>query len=229
MKTKRILTSVVTAALLTGSLAFAGPRHDQSSSTTTRVKKANATAMTTTRTGGNTAIRTRSSATTGNTTFRTRNFASGGNTVSTGTVRNRTVYTNGTRYSSSYPYRTYRSSSYGYPYYGYNNGPSVSFGFGYPNYGYGYYPYDYYGYDSYPYSYNYGAYYYNEPGSTYGNGSIVIQVQARLARAGYYRGPIDGIMGPGTSYAIRAYERDHGLRMDGVISGTLIRSMGLRY
>ena len=229
MKTKRILTSVVTAALLTGSLAFAGPRHDQSASTTTRVKKANATATTTARTGENTAIRTRSSATTGNTTFRTRNFASGGNTVSTGTVRNRTVSTNGTRYSSSYPYRTYRSSSYGYPYYGYNNGPSVSFGFGYPYYGYGYYPYDSYGYDSYPYNYNYGAYYYNEPGSTYGNGSIVIQVQTRLARAGYYRGPIDGIMGPGTSYAIRAYERDHGLRMDGTISRQLIRNMGLRY
>ena len=226
MKTKRILTSVVTAALLTGSLAFAGPRHDQSASTTTRVKssKANATAATTTRTGGNTAIRTRSSATTGNTTFRTRNFASGGNTVSTGTVRNRTVYTNGTRYSSSYPYRSYRSYSYGYPYYGYGYGPSVSLGFGYPYYGY--YSDDY-GY--YPDSYNYGSYYYNEPGYTSGNGSIVIQVQTRLARAGYYRGPIDGIMGPGTSYAIRAYERDHGLRMDGTISRQLIRNMGLRY
>ena len=54
-------------------------------------------------------------------------------------------------------------------------------------------------------------------------------LQVALTRLGYYRGPIDGIMGPGTSYAIRAYERDHGLRMDGVISGQLIRNMGLRY
>ena len=75
------------------------------------------------------------------------------------------------------------------------------------------------------------AYYgYNRPGyNTYANDSIVIQVQSRLARAGYYRGPIDGAMGPRTHYAIRAYERDHGLRVDGVVSGQLLRNMGLRY
>ena len=131
--------------------------------------------------------------------------------------------------SGSYPY--YGGSrygySYGYPNYGYNYGPSVSFGFGYP-YSYGYYPYDY-GYNSYPYNYNYGAYYYNEPRYGYGNGSVVIAVQTRLARAGYYRGPIDGVMGPGTSFAIRAYERDHGLRVDGAISRPLVRNMGIRY
>ena len=57
----------------------------------------------------------------------------------------------------------------------------------------------------------------------------MIQVQTRLARAGYYHGPIDGAMGPRTHYAIRAYERDHGLRVDGMISGQLLRNMGLRY
>jgi len=36
-------------------------------------------------------------------------------------------------------------------------------------------------------------------------------------------------MGPRTRYAIQAYERDHGLRVDGVISGSLMRNMGLRY
>jgi hypothetical protein len=133
--------------------------------------------------------------------------------------------------SSSYPYSSYRYGSsygYGYPYYGggYSYGPSVSFGFGYPS-SYGYYPYDNYGYGGYPYNYNYGSYYYNDSG--YGHGSVVIAVQSRLARMGYYRGPIDGIMGPGTSFAIRAYEHDHGLRMDGAISGPLIRNMGLRY
>lgn len=129
--------------------------------------------------------------------------------------------------SSSYPYSSYRYGySYGgYPYYGYNYGPSISFGFGSPYYGY--YPYDSYGYGGYPSGYNYGSYSYNDYG--YGHGSIVITVQSRLARMGYYRGPIDGIMGPGTSFAIRAYERDHGLRMDGAISGQLVRNMGLRY
>jgi hypothetical protein len=63
----------------------------------------------------------------------------------------------------------------------------------YPYSYYGYYPYDYYGYG------NYG----------YGNTTIVLEVQRGLARAGYYHGPIDGIMGPQTRRAIRAYERDH--------------------
>jgi len=154
-------------------------------------------------------------------------------TVQSGTVRNRTVYSSGTRYGYSYPNRSYSygypSYGYGYPSYGYGYGygPSLSFGFGYPYYGYGSYPYDYYG--SYPYSYGYYNNYYGSGYRTYGNGSIVIQVQSRLARAGYYHGPIDGVMGPGTRYAIRAYERDHGLRVDGIISGPLVRNMGLRY
>ena len=59
----------------------------------------------------------------------------------------------------------------------------------------------------YPYGY-YGGY-----GSGYGygdsTGSRVAELQSRLARAGYYHGAIDGIMGPATRRAIRAYERDH--------------------
>ena len=142
--------------------------------------------------------------------------------------------------SSSYPYSStpygYSSYGYGYPSYGYSGysyGPSVSFGLGSPYYG-SYYPYNYgygYGYPgygyNYPYNYNYGSYTYNNYG--YGHGSVVIAVQSRLARMGYYRGPIDGVMGPETSFAIRAYERDHGLRMDGSINGPLMRSMGIRY
>ena len=146
--------------------------------------------------------------------------------VRNGTVRNRSnVYVSGTRYRYSYPHRYY-GYGYGYPYYSY--GRSVSFGFGSPYYSYGYYPYDYY-YGSYPHNYSYG-YYYNQPGySTYANSSVVIAVQTRLARAGYYHGVIDGAMGPRTRYAIQAYERDRGLRVDGTISGPLLRNMGLRY
>jgi Putative peptidoglycan binding domain len=61
---------------------------------------------------------------------------------------------------------------------------------------YGYYPYDYYGDNDYG----------------YGNAaSRVVEVQRLLARAGYYHGSIDGIMGPQTRRAIRAYERDHNM------------------
>jgi Putative peptidoglycan binding domain len=64
----------------------------------------------------------------------------------------------------------------------------------------------------YPYGYyGYGNGYY---GSGYGYGdssrSRVAELQSRLARAGYYHGAIDGIMGPATRRAIRAYERHHG-------------------
>jgi hypothetical protein len=81
---------------------------------------------------------------------------------------------------------------------------------------YGYYPYGYYPYGSYGYNY-YG-------GSTYGYGdrSEVVAAQRRLARAGNYRGAIDGILGPQTRRAIRAYERDHGQSRYGAIDRRLL-------
>ncbi len=229
MNTKRILSSVVTGLILTGSLAMAAPGNDRARS---KAKVRAAKQTTTMTTGGKAAVRTRSFATGGNrAAIRTRSFATGGNTgvARTRTTSNRsTVYVGGSRYGYSYPYRSYSSYGsygYGYPYYSY--GPSVSFGFGYP-YSYGYYPYGYSSY--YPYDYTYGYYGYNRSGyGAYANGSVVIQVQSRLARAGYYRGAIDGVMGPRTRYAIQAYERDHGLRADGAISRSLLRNMGLRY
>jgi Putative peptidoglycan binding domain len=107
------------------------------------------------------------------------------------------------------------TGSFGFPY------------FGYP-YGYGYYPYGY-GYN--PYGYGYGSGYYGYGAGYYGNGyygnryygsnyyrgygyngyqSSVARLQQQLSRAGYYRGSIDGIMGPRTRYALRAYQHDHG-------------------
>ncbi|HEX4638772.1 MAG TPA: peptidoglycan-binding domain-containing protein [Chthoniobacterales bacterium] len=222
---KRILASVVTGALLTGSL-MAASGNDQAR-TRTKVRAGKSTATTTVSTRANRNVRTQRVVTSGN----PRYVGTTGAPVQT---RNRVV----TRYNSypSYGYRSYGYSGYpsygygyGYPSYGYGGGygygPSISFGFGSPSYG-SYYPYDSYSYAN---NYNYGAYYYNQPSYGYGRGSIVITVQSRLARMGYYRGPIDGVMGRGTSWAIRAYERDHGLRMDGTISGPLVRSLGLRY
>jgi len=122
--------------------------------------------------------------------------------------------------------------SFGFPFFGY------PYGYGYYPYGYGYAPYGYgygsgyYGYGSGYYGYGNGYYgnsYYGNGyygNSYYGNGvyrssyysgdrsngsrSGVARLQRQLSRAGYYRGPIDGIMGPRTHYALRAYQHDHG-------------------
>ncbi len=92
------------------------------------------------------------------------------------------------------------------------------------DYGYGY-PYDY----GYGYGYGYG-YYPNGYGYTNeyrGGGDLGVNVQQALAREGYYRGPIDGVIGARTRSAIRAYERANGLHVDGVIDQRLLRTMGL--
>jgi hypothetical protein len=88
--------------------------------------------------------------------------------------------------------------------------------FGFPFFPF-YYPYPYY------YPYGYGAY----QGGYGVNGSMVVQVQRRLASAGYYSGPIDGVIGRGTRRAIRAFERSHGLPADGTIHRRLLATMGL--
>src|SRR5215472_3690232 len=74
-----------------------------------------------------------------------------------------------------------------------------------PWWGWDGYPYGYYGYgDPYGYGYGYGYGQYGEASR-----SRVAELQRRLARAGYYHGSIDGVLGPQTQRAIRAYERDH--------------------
>jgi len=129
-----------------------------------------------------------------------------------------------------------------YDYYAYDYYP-----YGYP-YGYGYgYPYSY-GYDSGAY---YGSSYYDQNGydSSYddqggydssrysGNGygssarSAAVEVadaQDRLARAGYYRGQIDGVLGPETRHAIVRYQSDKGLEPSGNLTSETLRSLGLR-
>jgi hypothetical protein len=87
------------------------------------------------------------------------------------------------------------------------------------------YPYPYYGY----YPGYYGSYGYYGGYNGYGDGtaSRVIEVQRRLARAGYYHGRIDGIMGPQTRRAIRAYERDQNISAYGAIDRQLLVTMGL--
>ena len=53
------------------------------------------------------------------------------------------------------------------------------------------------------------------------NSSAVGRVQTGLTRLGYDPGPIDGKMGSRTSGAIKAYQRDHDLLVDGRASSEL--------
>jgi hypothetical protein len=112
-----------------------------------------------------------------------------------------------------YPYGYYGGYGYGYPYgygygYGYDYYSQPAYGYGYGNQGYGY------GNQGYGYGNSQPGYRY---GNGNGNGSSVVQLQRRLARAGYYHGAIDGIMGPETRRAIRAYERSYNVRQYGMI------------
>src|SRR5713101_1286022 len=120
-----------------------------------------------------------------------------------------------------YPYSGYYPYDYGY---GYDSGYN-SYGY-YSPYGYGnnYYSQPAYGYGDQGYgsgdqSYGYGNQGYGSGDQGYGSGnqgygsgdrSSIAQLQRRLARAGYYHGAIDGIMGPETRRAVRAYERSYG-------------------
>lgn len=104
---------------------------------------------------------------------------------------------------------------------------SFGIGLGYPYYGYGYgYPY----YGAYPYGYDYG--YYAPRTTVYvargiNDDATVAAVQRRLALGGYYHGSIDGVIGPGTRSAVRAFEQNNGLPVDGLIDRQLLRTMGL--
>ena len=63
---------------------------------------------------------------------------------------------------------------------------------------------------------------------TYHRNSTDIAVQRALARRGYYRGPIDGDIGPGSRHAIAHYQEEHGMRVTGSISSSLLNSLGLQ-
>jgi Putative peptidoglycan binding domain len=131
---------------------------------------------------------------------------------------------NGGRWSNNWNWHHHRHFrdfvflDFGFPFWGW---------WGYP-YDYGYSPYGYYPY-GYPYGYYGGSNYDYGNGSAYGNsygysnGSNVAELQRKLADSGYYRGPIDGIMGSRTYYALKAYRRDHsnGRNNNGGYSPTL--------
>lgn len=55
----------------------------------------------------------------------------------------------------------------------------------------------------------------------------VTAAQRALAQKGYYRGPIDGIVGPLTTDAARRFQRDQGLPGNGALTVETVRKLGL--
>ena len=105
---------------------------------------------------------------------------------------------------SYHSYPSYRYGGYGYSPYYYSR-PSVGISF---------------------YSRPYSVYRGREAYSSYSD-SLAVDVQRELRRRGYYRGPIDGDIGPGSRSAIRAYQYDRGLSATGRIDSSLLRSLGI--
>jgi len=113
----------------------------------------------------------------------------------------------------------YGYGRHGYWYHGRFYGPAFGFyGFAYPWWGWDY-PYysGYYGYDPY---YN-GTY----QGEQDPRLNSTRAVQAALAWQGYYNGRIDGVVGPETREAIRAFQAQKGLPVTGRIDSGLIDAL----
>jgi peptidoglycan hydrolase-like protein with peptidoglycan-binding domain len=56
---------------------------------------------------------------------------------------------------------------------------------------------------------------------------VVAEAQIFLARRGYYRSDIDGIYGPGTEFALRAFQSRSGLQLSGRFDMPTLRALGL--
>ncbi len=54
---------------------------------------------------------------------------------------------------------------------------------------------------------------------------LVASVQKALRAVGFDPGPVDGLVGPRTQSAVRAYQEARGLPQDGVITKTLLASL----
>ena len=56
---------------------------------------------------------------------------------------------------------------------------------------------------------------------------LAMKVQSALSRRGYYDGPIDGVIGPDSSRAIRAFQEAQGLPATGRIEPNVLRALKL--
>lgn len=87
-----------------------------------------------------------------------------------------------------------------------------------------------YWYPAYGYDSAYSTYRFDEP--IYGYNSleprqVLVNVQVALRRQGYYRGAIDGLIGPMTRSALGRYQSERGLYVTRAIDGPTLAALGL--
>ena len=58
-------------------------------------------------------------------------------------------------------------------------------------------------------------------------GETVRTVQTKLRRWGYYSGSVDGIYGPATEKAVRAFQKKNGLAVDGIVGRATFAALGM--
>ncbi len=58
-------------------------------------------------------------------------------------------------------------------------------------------------------------------------GDTVREIQKALEYNGYYRGEIDGIFGENTKTAVKNFQRDSGLKADGIVGDATMRALGI--
>ena len=87
-----------------------------------------------------------------------------------------------------------------------------------------------YWYPAYGYDPSYSTYRYDEPIYGYNQmepRQVMVRVQRELRRDGYYRGAIDGLIGPMTRAALARFQRDNGLYVTRRIDGPTLAALGV--
>ncbi len=59
-------------------------------------------------------------------------------------------------------------------------------------------------------------------------GEEVRQIQTKLKSLGYYSGSVDGIFGSATQSAVRSFQRDKGLSVDGIAGPKTLSALGIK-
>jgi hypothetical protein len=121
-------------------------------------------------------------------------------------------------------FRNYKSEWHDQNWWRGRYGNNITFVFGAPYYwraGYwfpawGYYPNAYYAWDGPIYAYD------RMPPD-----QVIANAQSALQQQGYYRGEVDGLIGPLTRSAIADYQRDHGLYTTSTIDQPTLQSLGI--